>query len=91
MKVETGEGAAEFTYQDPFPLEVDCNHCSNKAELIFVAHELNRTESSKADQFICQKYRNDPNGEGFWLHDAMCAANYMCRKCFKITAIWNQA
>ena len=89
MEAETRPGSEAFSFQDAFPKSIECVHCDceKEAELIFVAHEMDR----KNKEFLCRKHDNDPEGEGFWFHDAACFANYVCRKCFKVTAIWNQA
>ena len=91
MNVTTSPDMVGMTFQDLFPLQVDCCHCQKKAELIFVAHECNEPIEQEGGVYLLQIHAGDSSSEGLWFHDAIAVANYMCRNCFKITAIFNQA
>lgn len=80
--------AVKETWQNEFPLTTKCVHCGGESRLGFVAHE---TERLSPDEYVCSLYDNDPDGEGFWLHDAVCVAVYFCKKCLEPTALYNQA
>lgn len=86
MKITIGEKGLKNTHQLNFPKTTKCVHCKAKARIGFVGYE-NNTEK----RFICQLHKNDPKGEGFWLHDACAVAVYFCKKCLKPTALYNQA
>lgn len=93
MDVSTSPDMVGMTFQDLFPLDIDCHHCEKKAELIFVAHECKEPIEQEGGLYILMAHDNDweGEGEGYWFHDAIAVANYVCRSCFKITAIFNQA
>lgn len=78
-----------LSWQDDFPKTTKCVHCKGEARLAFVAHEFNTKPNS--GEFVCDLYDNDPDGTGYWLHDACCVAVYLCKKCLKPTAFVNQA
>ena len=82
------EEAVKYTWQNEFPITTECLRCKGESRLGFVAHE---TERKPEDGFVCNLYPNDPDGEGFWLHDACCVAVYFCKKCLEPTALYNQA
>lgn len=84
MNVTTSPDMVGMTFQDLFPLETACCHCGTKAELIFVAHEC---KEPNGGVYLLQIHE----GAESWFHDAIAVANYMCRDCFKMTAIFNQA
>ncbi|RLF67437.1 MAG: hypothetical protein DRN26_02415 [Thermoplasmata archaeon] len=86
MKVTIGEEGCQHTWQKYFPEETSCVHCDGKAHIGFVAHE-----GAGEPSYVCNLHKNDPNGEGYWLHDACAVAVYFCRKCLKPTALYNQA
>jgi hypothetical protein len=88
MEVELGEKGTDKTFQKEFPKEIKCCKCGADARLAFVAHE--KKEGFKGP-YVCNLYKNDPEGEGFWMHDACCVAVYLCKKCLEPTAIANQA
>ncbi len=82
------EGCCTLTFQDEFPEEAVCAHCGKEgARLAFVF-----AEAGGAGEYICELHENDPEGEGFWLHDAAAFAVYLCRdiKCAEATTKWNQ-
>lgn len=81
--------AMHVTWQDPFPETTECLKCHGECRLGFVTHEFD-TEQGKGN-FLCDLYPNDPDGDGYWLHDACSVAVYFCRKCLEPTALYNQA
>lgn len=87
------EKTRALSFQDEFPKVVKCiqSGCDGEARLAFVAHEINEKPILKGGLFVSQLYRNDPDGEGYWLHDSCAVAVYLCRKCLEPTALCNQA
>jgi len=72
----------KMSCQDPWNETETCS-CGNEAELTMTVFD---------DGKLCHKHKNDyknPN-EGFWFHDKVSVAIYTCRKCFKMTTLWNQ-
>jgi len=86
MKTVIGEEATKLTYQEEFPKTTPCVYCNStrEAEIVFATAE-------DSNPFVCDLKENDPKGEGYWPHDSCAFAVYFCRKCFKTTALWNQA
>lgn len=81
------------TWQDSFPDEAKCVHCGRgDARLAFVYLETGG-EDWIEKEFVSKLHDNDPDGEGFWLHDAGAFATYLCRdiKCTGATTLYNQA
>lgn len=81
----------EITFQNEFPAITDCCRCDGKSRLAFVAHEFDEKSTKKGGKYISQLYNNEPDENGFWLHDACCVAVYFCTKCLEPTALYNQA
>lgn len=81
-----GSNDDKGSFQGDWPEICDCIHCGKKATLVFAT-----VEDSGLDEYLCDLRKNDPNGDGFWFHDATSWAVYICRSCFKATADWNQA
>lgn len=75
----------EITWQKEFPKTTKCCRCKGEARLGFVAHEQSE------DDYVSHLYDNEPDGDGYWLHDACCVAVYFCKKCLEPTALYNQA
>jgi len=91
--LEYGTKGCENSWQAPFPEEVECAHCGKEgARLAFVLQELGG-ENWQDKEFASNLHDNEPEGEGFWLHDAAAFATYLCRdiNCAKATTKWNQA
>ncbi len=94
MKVEIAfnpDEVRKITFQEEFPKTMECCKCKGESRLTFVAHEYDKKSSKEGGKYICQLYDNDPEGKGFWLHDACCVAIYFCKKCLEPTALYNQA
>ena len=93
MNIAIGKAgtSTEMTFQDEWPETVPCatKDCGAMAELAITVAE-NQTE----DCPVYTLHDNDftrPDGEGFWPHDYISVAVYICRKCGKLTARMNQA
>ena len=78
----------EKTWQAEFSEEMDCPYCNGKARFAFVSHEEGPEEE---DGFVCDKYENDPEDKGYWPHDSVAVAVYICKDCMKPVADMNQA
>lgn len=94
MKVEIAfdkNKTRKISFQDEFLETTKCCRCGKEARLAFVAHEMDEETAANGGKYICQLYDNDPDGEGFWPHDAVCVAVYFCRGCLETTALYNQA
>ena len=92
-ELEYGTNGCDLTWQTPFPEETDCACCGKPgARLAFVLQEKGG-EDWKEKEFACNLHPNDPEGDGFWLHDAASFAVYLCRdiNCTAATTKWNQA
>jgi len=90
-----GEKGLDATYQAPFPKTAKCAACGGRAEIAFVVIEDPKFPGDKKacqdEEFVCDLHPNDPDGEGYWLHDCCAVAVYFCRSCLEPTAIYNQA
>ena len=86
MKVDMGDKGLDKTFQKEFEKETKCVHCGGTARLAFVAHE-----KDNKGNYLCELYKNDPDGTGYWLHDACAVAVYLCKDCLEPTAKLNQA
>jgi len=86
MEIYKGETGLEETWQEPFPSVVKCPHCGGKARIIFVAIEKEEPKG----QYICDLRENGGKGD-YWFHDACAVAVYLCKDCFEITGLENQA
>jgi hypothetical protein len=86
MIIELGEAGTDLTWQTEFPKITKCCKCGKSSRLAFVAKE------DREDDYVCHLHKNDPKGEGFWLHDAAAFAVYLCTdiECAEGTVLWNQ-
>jgi hypothetical protein len=79
------EGALEEkTWQAAFPEKSKCPHCGGEARFAFVSHE------DDEEDYVCDKHKNEPDGDGFWPHDAIAVAVYICKECMEPVAEMNQ-
>lgn len=85
MSVTLGEAGLGKSFQVDFPRTTLCVYCGGDTRIGFVAHELD------GPPFLSDMHPNDPEGEGFWLHDAGSVAIYFCKRCLNPTALYNQA
>ena len=96
MKATIGTEGLVRTWQATFPKETTCCKCKGIARIAFVAHE-GMDEELKHEEYVCSLHKNDPprmneeTAEGFWVHDCMAVAVYLCKDCLEPTAIANQA
>jgi hypothetical protein len=88
FNIYLGDSGLGMTYQDDFPQTTPCCRCGGESRIAFVAIEGN---SAPESEHVCDVHPNDPDGEGFWLHDACAVAIYFCKKCLEPTALYNQA
>ena len=91
MKVELAfepKEAADFSFQRPSPTSTECCRCGGLSRLAFVAHETEKPEDGK---YVADIHLNEPDGDGFWPHDACAVAVYFCTLCLQPTALFNQA
>lgn len=88
MKVYLGKSGLTKTWQGEFPETIDCKDCEGSARIAFVATE---NEAIEKEALVCDLYNNDPDGDGYWPHDAIAVAVYICTKCFKSISLFNQA
>ena len=88
MKVDLGDKGLDKSWQLKFESEANCVHCKGNARIAFVAYEKGGKKNN--GEFICEMHKNQPEGDGYWIHDSCAVAVYFCRKCLKATAIMNQ-
>lgn len=81
-QVWLGEKGLEQSQQGSFPTTVVCVHCASLARVAFVLQE------NGAKPFICELHQSETGK--FWPHDVTAFAVYLCTKCAKPTAIFNQ-
>lgn len=92
FKVTIGKEGLKDSWQGDFPETTKCCDCGGESHIGFVVYEAPSTEESKnPEAFVCHLHPNDPEGEGYWLHDCCAVAVYFCRKCLKTTSLYNQA
>lgn len=84
MKVVLGKKGVSNSYQKDFLEEISCVYCGGIARMAFTAKE------SKEEKYICDLHPNDPEGIGYWVHDACAVAVYFCKQCLETTARMNQ-
>ncbi len=77
-----GKKGVTFSYQNDFPIIATCI-CGGEGRLAFVAYE-----GSKEESYVCDMYGNKIDEK--WPHDAIAVAIYLCKKCLKPIAIFNQ-
>jgi len=85
------EKTRRISFQAEFPVITDCCRCEGVSRLAFVGHETGEPILPSSGSYIHQLHKNDPEGEGYWPHDACCVAVYFCTKCLEPTALYNQA
>lgn len=86
MKVLLGKKGLENSWQAPFKKTIKCNACKKgKGRIMFVAFE-----EAGDTEFVSGIRKNGGEGD-FWVHDAVAIALYLCKDCFKVSAVLNQA
>lgn len=92
MEVDIGTKGLHKSYQQDFAETVPCVHCGGEARIAFVAHEYNDTDKHiPMEETVTNLHINDPEGEGYWLHDAASFATYLCKDCLEPTTKYTQA
>lgn len=86
MKIYLGETGLNKNWQKPFPKIVRCPDCGGEARIVFVGIE----EDEPKGKYICDLRDNGGVGD-YWFYDACAIAIYLCKECFKITGLENQA
>lgn len=86
FEVFLGKEGLNKTFQDEFPETTECCYCGKTSRIGFVASEKGPQANS-----LCEIHNNDPEGEGYWLHDSCAVAVYFCTGCLEPTALYNQA
>lgn len=95
MKVELGNKGLQNSWQEPFPEVVKCVHCGERAAPAVCLQEDGKPEGD----YICnvEHARLGPlvatgkPPKELWPHDAAAFVVYLCLKCLKPTALFNQA
>ena len=87
-RVIKGEKGLKATYQDSFDKTIKCS-CGGVAEHVFTYFEDNYDNS---EDLICYSYNicNDCEDKELWPHDCCAIAVYICKKCLKVSAEFNQ-
>lgn len=92
MIVEIGNRGLNNSFQEPFPESTECVYCKNIAYPAVCIQEDDK--SGPEGDFICNlpPPPNPAEGEPPNLrpHDATAFAIYLCPKCLKPTALFNQ-
>jgi hypothetical protein len=86
----TEKGAVNLSFGNPFPRSTTCALCGARADLAFVAHEIDDDPSPCGSVFVRQLRKNSGVPGGLWVHDACAVAVYFCRSCLEVTAKLNQ-
>ena len=90
MKLELGDKGLEDSWQQKFSPIVDCVHCQSPSRIAFTAIEDGDNWAERA--YVTHLYDNElAIGGAFWPHDCCAFAIYLCTKCAKATALYNQA
>src|SRR2546421_692460 len=90
FNIYLGDTGLSRSYQDEFPSTTPCCRCGATARIGFVAME-GFSDKESPREYVSHLHKNDPDGEGLWLHDACAVAIYFCVKCLEPTALGNQA
>lgn len=92
MKVEIGNKATSKSWQKEFPEDTKCCKCGGISRIAFVAHEGFDVDDKPVFPRNFEQYVCDLNKEttGYWPHDCIAVAVYLCRDCLAPTAIFNQ-
>lgn len=85
---KVGEPGLNNSWQAKFPKITNCVHCGGESRIGFVTQE---THDSSEERLVCDLHENDPDGAGFWPHDAVAVAVYFCKQCLETSSLYNQA
>ena len=84
MDIYLGEEGLNQTWQEDFPKTIKCHKCGGEARIMFVGCE------SEEEKYIASLHENEGKG-GYWVHDCIAVAIYLCKECFEPNALINQA
>lgn len=91
FEVAIGKEGLNRSWQASFPETTKCVHCPGEARIGFTVVELpNSGIPIEKQRFVAQLHPNDPDGQGFWLHDCCAVATYFCKMCLFPTSLYNQ-
>lgn len=95
MKITLGKDGLSKSWQAKFQETTKCCHCKGEAMIAFVAHEGMDKDDSPVfprnhTQFVVDLHQNEGKG-GYWPHDCIAVAVYLCKDCLNPTALYNQA
>lgn len=98
-----GENGLSESFQNKFSAVVTCVNCQWKtARIAFVMCEEGglgqRSEEARkrSPMLVCDLHENGGKGDednppNLWAHDCCAVAVYLCSRCLKPTAVFNQA
>ena len=89
MKTYLGESGLDKSWQQDFESTTFCPKCGGEARIMFVAAE-GLGEKPDPKEFVTNLHENEGKG-GYWPHDAIACAVYLCQDCFEPVAVLNQA
>jgi hypothetical protein len=89
MQVTIGKEGLTKSWQGDFPETNECPYCKGEARIAFVGHEGLDKQSGEGP-YVCSLHKNNPEGEGYWLHDACAVAVYFCKKCLEVSGRYTQ-
>ena len=84
MDIYLGEEGLNQTWQEDFPKTMKCHKCGGEARIMFVGCE------NEEEKYIASLHDNEGKG-GYWVHDCIAVAIYLCKECFEPNALINQA
>ncbi len=87
MTVTIGEKGLKNSWQQEFQPTTKCVHCGGTARIACVGYEGPKEDKEP----IASLHKNEPKGEGYWVHDKCAIATYLCKKCLEPTSLYNQA
>ncbi len=92
LEIGYGAEACGLSEQADFPETTPCVKCEKDARFAFAIRENPPGEPGKY-RFVVDVHHNEPDGDGFWVHDCASFATYLCTDidCATATTLWNQA
>ena len=82
-----GKEGRDLSFLDMFPKKIECNFCGGKARLAFAARE----QDLATVEDTCVYELHDIKPAKFWPRDRIAAAVYICQKCRRANALWDEA
>lgn len=87
MKTYLGESGLDKSWQKDFERTALCPKCGGEARIMFVASE---GFDEEPEEYVTDLHKNEGKG-GYWPHDSIACAVYLCQDCFEPVAVLNQA